>query len=629
MRIRRCHCFAPGEVAVPLSIRFAVAAVAILGFTIAAEAKVDQRLRALCKSGTTPEEIIDACTKRIPQAAQENPLEQAAPYINRAVQYERKKQCDLAVSDLTRVAELLPPSHIWHYNAILRRASVWSDCAGDSSKAFADLAAAIRLQPKQAAAYSNRGRLLNLEGKYEKALEDLEVARRLDNKSFLAYSHTGMAYLRSGNYDKAISFYSTSIDLNGKDFHPWMNRGEAWRFKGDLNKSLEDLTRAIALSPRSSIALSKRGETYRYMGDYQHASADFNLAIEITPNFAYAYTGRGLTYEKMGDETRARADFRQSLDVDDPTLDTNKAAHETASARLAALDSGEAPPVIAPVLAKTASSAVPTLVVTPPKPAAVPEGGKKSTIPQGRRVALVIGNSAYKTVPALRNPESDAKAVATSLRNLGFDSVKLINDATREVLIDSLRAFANEAENADWALVYYAGHGMEVGGVNYLIPTDAKLAVDRDIEFEAVPVTQVLSASNAARKLKLVLLDACRDNPFAPRKTAAPEAVSPSASTAGATIASRSIGRGLAEVKVGGGTLVVFAAKDGQVALDGEGGNSPFAVAVVQRVATPGIEINKLFRLVRDDVMEATAGRQEPYTYGSLPGKEDFFFVAK
>lgn len=126
------------------------------------------------------------------------------------------------------------------------------------------------------------------------------------------------------------------------------------------------------------------------------------------------------------------------------------------------------------------------------------------------------------------------------------------------------------------------------------------------------------------------MLDACRDNPFTPqiRKTTAPDAVA-AASTAGAAIGSRSIGRGLGEVKVSGASLVVFAAKHGQTALDGEGANSPFAVALVQRIATPGVEINKVFRLVRDDVMEATAGRQEPYTYGSLPGKEDFFFVEK
>ena len=116
--------------------------------------------------------------------------------------------------------------------------------------------------------------------------------------------------------------------------------------------------------------------------------------------------------------------------------------------------------------------------------------------------------------------------------------------------------------------------------------------------------------------------------PAAPCLTVTPGSVAANF-TAGGEVGTRSIGRGLGEVKVSGATLVVYAAKYGQTALDGEGGNSPFAVAVVQRLATPNVEINKLFRLVRDDVMEATAGRQEPYTYGSLPGKEDFFFVQK
>ena len=105
--------------------------------------------------------------------------------------------------------------------------------------------------------------------------------------------------------------------------------------------------------------------------------------------------------------------------------------------------------------------------------------------------------------------------------------------------------------------------------------------------------------------------------------------VATAASTGSGLVGTRSVGRGLGEVKVSGATLVVYAAKHGQTALDGEGSNSPFAIAMVQRLATPNVEINKLFRLVRDDVMEATAGRQEPYTYGSLPGREDFFFVRK
>ena len=241
----------------------------------------------------------------------------------------------------------------------------------------------------------------------------------------------------------------------------------------------------------------------------------------------------------------------------------------------------------------------------------------------------MIGNSTYKSVPALTNPQKDAEAIAASLRNIGFETVTLASNATREKLLDALRDFTKEAEKADWAVVYYAGHGIEVNGQNYLIPVDAKLATDRDIQFEAVPLDQVMASLEGAKKLKLVLLDACRDNPFMPqmRKTVASDM--PAASTAGGNVGTRSIGRGLGEVKVQGASLVVFAAKHGQTALDGEGGNSPFAVAMVQRIATPGVEINKIFRLVRDDVMEATAGRQEPYTYGSLPGKEDFFFVVK
>jgi uncharacterized caspase-like protein len=199
-------------------------------------------------------------------------------------------------------------------------------------------------------------------------------------------------------------------------------------------------------------------------------------------------------------------------------------------------------------------------------------------------------------------------------------------------LIEALRTFAAAADKSDWAMVYYAGHGIEVNGVNYLIPVDAKLASGRDAMFEAMPLDQVMTAIDGAKKLKLVMLDACRDNPFANSVTSTPDLVAAApvlASNADTTRSAktRSVGRGLGEVKVQGASLVVYAAKHGETALDGEGDYSPFAVAVVQRIATPGVEINKLFRLVRDDVMEATAGRQEPYTYGSLPGREDFFFV--
>ena len=234
----------------------------------------------------------------------------------------------------------------------------------------------------------------------------------------------------------------------------------------------------------------------------------------------------------------------------------------------------------------------------------------------GRRIALVIGNSSYKNVPALANPRNDATSVAEALRRTGFAVVDLQLDLERDRLVSALRNFAQQAEAADWAVVYYAGHGMEVGGINYVIPVDAKIAQDRDIGFEAVPLGQVLNATERAKKLHLVILDACRDNPFANqmKRTLA--------------VASRSVSRGLAAVEPDAGTLVVFSAKDGETSFDGDGANSPFAKAFLKNLKTPGLEVRRLFDFVRDDVLDATQHRQNPFSYGSVSGRQDFYFVS-
>lgn len=153
--------------------------------------------------------------------------------------------------------------------------------------------------------------------------------------------------------------------------------------------------------------------------------------------------------------------------------------------------------------------------------------------------------------------------------------------------------------------------GLEVGGMNYIIPVDATLRTDRDVQDEAVTVERILNATERARKLRLIVLDACRDNPFIPRMRR--------------MMATRAVGRGLAKVEPEGGTLIAFAARDGQVAQDGTGANSPFAAAFVKLIMEPGLEINMLFRRVRDEVYAATNRKQEPFTYGSLPG-EAFYF---
>jgi uncharacterized caspase-like protein len=166
-------------------------------------------------------------------------------------------------------------------------------------------------------------------------------------------------------------------------------------------------------------------------------------------------------------------------------------------------------------------------------------------------------------------------------------------------------------------VIYYAGHGVEVAGINYLIPIDASIKSDVDVSLEAVSLDQVINAAERASKLRLIVLDACRDNPFASqmRRTMAS--------------ATRSVSRGLAQVEPRAGTLVAYAAKHGETALDGDGGNSPFATAFVKNLQTPGLEVRRLFDYVRDDVMESTKDRQQPFSYGSISGRQDFFFVAK
>jgi uncharacterized caspase-like protein len=227
-------------------------------------------------------------------------------------------------------------------------------------------------------------------------------------------------------------------------------------------------------------------------------------------------------------------------------------------------------------------------------------------------VALVIGNGRYTAVGALPNPTRDAAAIGRVLKSVGFKTVQVENDLDRDAMIKALRRFEAEAEKADWAVVYYAGHGIEVGGVNYLVPVDARLKTDKDVQDEAVPLDRVLSSVDSTRKLRLVILDACRDNPFASQMKR--------------TIARRAVSRGLAPVEPEGSTLVAYAAKGGEVALDGEGGeNSPYVSALVKHLATPGLEVNFLFRRVRDEVLTSTHKKQNPHVYGTLASEEFYF----
>ena len=225
-----------------------------------------------------------------------------------------------------------------------------------------------------------------------------------------------------------------------------------------------------------------------------------------------------------------------------------------------------------------------------------------------KRVAFVVGNSAYKNVAPLPNPAIDAKSMAKLLRNVGFDVVEGAN-LTRDKMTEKLLEFGKKAEGFDVALFFYAGHGIAINGTNYLLPIDADLKSEMDVKLgAAINIDVTLDQTMGDAKVKLVFLDACRDNPFAARIRSAK--------------ATRSVNvqSGLAEMKSGEGTLIAFATGPGQTALDGEAGtNSPFTRALMANIVAPGIEIQQAMTKVRFQVQDETKS-QLPWGHTNLTG---------
>lgn len=516
----------------------------------------------------------------------------AFAYNTRGTAYYSKLDYDLAIAD---------------FNEAIRRKAKYADgyqsrgtayyAKRDYDRSIADYSEAIKFEPKSIT-YYGRGLAYHAKNDYDRAIADYSDAIRIKPDDANSYISRGTAYETKKEYDRAIADYGEAIRMRPKEAALYRARAHVLHAKGQFDRAISDFAEAIRIDPTDALTYRGRGVAYRESGNLDSAFADFNESIRLNPNHPLTYTSRGLTFEKRGDAARARQDYESAI-AKPATDPVSKLGVDTATARLAALSSTATVTVAAPTAPKASAAAALSVSAS-----------------NDRRIALVIGNSAYRNASSLPNPQRDAALVADALKKSGFTAVTLLTDLTKDALSNALRAFAQTAETADWAVIYYAGHGMEVGGVNYLLPVDARIAADRDIGFEAVALDQVLNAAERAKKLRLVILDACRDNPFANQMKRT------------MTVATRSVSRGLVAVEPEAGTLVVYAAKDGETALDGDGTNSPFATAFVKNLQTPNLEVRRLFDFVRDDVMETTKRKQKPFSYGSISGRQDFYFVA-
>lgn len=550
-------------------------------------------LEACRDPATEPEARLVACSAVTADGSIPGKL-RATAYQVIGDSYNKKRDYDGAIDAFSKAHDA-DPDNVGYVNS---RGLAYNS-KGDEEHALADYDLCQQMRPNFAPAYNNRGIIFLRRLDFQRALDEFNAAIKFGANSTFRYTHLNNRARTEtllGQYDAALADFAEALKLNADGFQVYQNRCMAYTDMKRFDEALADCNTALEKSPKNVFILTNRANAYLAKGDLDAALADYNEAIRIVPNNIRAHAGRGQYYEKKGDLVAARYDYR------------------SASATLTKIDFTDT--AISRKFAKE-RLAVLTPPAPPPAPAQRPAQGKGAA-PEAasgiRKVALIIGNGAYKNVRQLDNPPRDARLIADTFRGLGFATVTLAPDLTRDNFFSALRKFGAEAEKSDWAVVYYAGHGMEIGGVNYLIPTDAKLATDHDAESQTVALEQVIAAVAGARKLKLVLLDACRDNPFE--------------KTMRHTIALKLVSKGLSNIEPEAGFMVVYAAKHGETALDGETANSPFATVLARDIREPKVEVRKLFDIVRDDVWKATNHVQQPFTYGSPPGREDFYFVA-
>jgi tetratricopeptide (TPR) repeat protein len=505
---------------------------------------------------------FDAAIADLTQSIRLNPDGAASNYWERAGARNAKGDYVRAIEDATHAIELAPNiEHEQVRRSVLRTSykirAIARANVGDSESALADYNKAIELNPDHAGPYAARGQFYGWQKQYDLAIQDFDKALQLDPSEWISRSNKALALVRLGRLEEASQEVNTGLRSGAnRDFYVNI-RGLIAYEQGKYAQAVDDLSEAIQLS------------TFKTPLDYMR---------------------RGQAYEKLGQKALAMADYTAAVGLNVPNPG-QRDARIIARERLGVLQ-GE------------------TIAAQQP---AQPQKAQPADL--GRRIALVIGVGAYRNAPGLRNPPNDAAAVAKALRELGFADVTELLDPSRADLEAALMVFGDKAAEADWSVIFYAGHGMQVDGRNFLIPTEAKLASDRHVDFETVVLDKVIESMNGTKKLGLVILDACRDNPFLKRMKQ--------------TRSARSFGQGLAAVEPSQGQMIVYATKDGSVAEDGDEDHSPFTKALLTHIHEARLDIRLMFSKVRDSVLQSTQNRQQPFTYGSLPGEGLFFKVAE
>jgi tetratricopeptide (TPR) repeat protein len=467
----------------------------------------------------------------------------------------------------------------------------------DIDAALADFDKAIELNPKASLSFAGRANAKYLRGDIDGGLADAEQAMSLSPNDEYMLVAAGNGYFAKQDFVKAQELYAEAQAADSTSSRASSGLASVTLELGDADRALSFVDTALQQAPEKLGPYATRGHIMLTKGRVDEAIGNFEKALSDNNLDGMAYLGLGLAYAQKGDAQQARLNFEESLKPNRLYAFQQKRATE---AMLALADAKTDIQVAANTTTEEPIAKVPVVSFNP-----------------GKRVALVIGNGAYENANPLPNPTRDSAAIAASLKNLGFDVIEG-NDLNLANMQGKLKDFAEKAASADVALFYYAGHGMQVGDKNYLIPTDAKLKEATAVDFELVDVNKsVLQYLGGDDKTGIIILDSCRDNPL-----------SRSFSRSFGKTRSGTVAQGMAPMSADeGGLIIAFATAPGDVAEDGDGQNSPFTTALIKHMATPGIELEQMMKRVKKDVYLATNKRQQPWVNSGL--RDEIFLSGK
>lgn len=529
-----------------------------------------------------------------------------------------QRELKSALEDLAMCIATAPAPHPQPFSL---RATIYTTLER-FDEALDDLARAIGADPKVSHHFVQRALILERLDRFSEARADLDASVGLDPGNQNAWINRAMLWARYGDVERAFADYSRAEALGGpQTWHALSGRAKLAVSLGEPMRGFADWTRAAettALPMQAAQFYVRAGNLARdYLKDLDKAQQSYARALAAQPLHADALIQRGVAFERARRFDDALNDYRKAGDItrNNPL---EKSIYDYSLFRLEVLRARQSRKAGDPPLP-------PNIIVL----SGSLQGFGKD---RDRRVALVLGNAAYEHVTPLQNSDRDAESVGAALSAAGFARVTIATNLDRSQMDRLLQQFAIDAADADWAVIYYAGHGVEIDGINYAIPVDAAMETVREADAHAISINRMISAVDRGKHLRLVVLDACRDDPFvqrAHRAVAQKRTFDKSGGTEPDSLMTRrkDLGGGLAGVRLAETNMVaLFATEPGQVTLDGDELNSPFTRAFVSNLPIPNLDLRQFFEQVRRDVVSGTQGRQRPVFNGRLGEGERFSF---